>query len=79
MIRILNDFNLMEEDRAVVLHVEHTPPEVLVPGTRVILYEPGQMECEAIVRRGKQFAWVADMIEETIKYLPAAEANDRSK
>ena len=57
----------MEDERAVVLHVEHTPPEALVPGTRVILYEPGDIECEAIVRRGKQFAWVAEIIEETIK------------
>jgi hypothetical protein len=31
------------------------------------------------VRRGKQFAWVVDMIEETIKYPPAAEASGGSK
>lgn len=79
MIRILNDFNLMEDDRAVVLHVEHTPPEALVPGIRVVLYEPGDIECEAIVRRGKTWPWVADIVEGTIKNPPAAEANDGSK
>lgn len=29
MIRMLSDFNVMEDNRAVVLHVEHMPPEAL--------------------------------------------------
>lgn len=70
MIRVVADFNRMEGDRAVALHPEHTPPDALVPGTRVIVYEPGDIECEAIVRRGTRFPWVADMIEETIRYAP---------
>jgi len=69
MIRILNDFNLMEDEWSVVLHEMHTPAEALVPGTRVVLYEPDQIECEAIVRRGKTWPWVADIVAGTMKDL----------
>jgi hypothetical protein len=69
MITVSNDFNKMEGRRgkgwAVVLHEEHTPPEVLVPGTRIIVSYPGEMECEAIVEHGKYHRWVAKIIEET--------------
>lgn len=73
MIRILNDFNKIEGLRgngwAVVLHIEHTPPEALVPGTRVIVCDPGQIECEAIVRPGKHYPWVAEIIEDTLNFF----------
>ena len=75
MIRILCDFNGMYEggDNAVVLNEKFVPPEVLVPGTRVILYEPGlekevEMECEAIVRRGKIWPWIGEIVKGTFKY-----------
>jgi hypothetical protein len=40
----------------------------LVTGTRVVLYEPNQIECEAIVRRGKTWPWVAEVVEGTVRY-----------
>ena len=51
------------------LNERSVPPEVLVPGTRVILYEPEEVEmrCEAIVRRGKVWPWVADIVKGTFK------------
>ena len=73
MIKIINDFNKMEGSRgnhwSVVLHVEHTPPEALVVGRRVIVSTPGESECEAIVKRGKYYPWVAEIIEETLHYF----------
>jgi hypothetical protein len=69
MIRILNDFNTMEDDGAVVLNAARAPAEALVPGARVLLYEPDQIECEAIVRPGKTWPWVAEMIVETIRHV----------
>ena len=69
MIKVSNDFNLMEDGRAVVLN-SSTPAEALVPGTRIILCEPGQFECEAIVRRGKAWPWVANMLDGTFKDYP---------
>jgi hypothetical protein len=44
LVRIMNDFNKTEARWRVVLHREHTPPEVLVPGTRVFVYEKGDLE-----------------------------------
>jgi hypothetical protein len=67
LVRILNDFNKTEDTWSIVLHREHTPPEVLVPGTRVFVYEPGQLEGIGIVQRGRFFPWVAQMIVETIR------------
>jgi hypothetical protein len=69
LVRIMNDFNKMEGEWNVVLHPSHTPPEVLVPGTRVFVYETGQLEGEGIVQRGKRYDWVAEMIVETIRYV----------
>jgi hypothetical protein len=73
MIRLHVDFNgLYEgEHNAVALNEAHVPPEVLVPGTRVILYEPdgdGYMECDAIVRHGKIWPWVGEVIG-PIRYI----------
>ena len=71
MVRIATDFNWREDYLTIVLP-DRVPAEVLVPGTRVILYEPGDIECEAIVRRGKTWPWVADIVEGTIKNPPNA-------
>ena len=67
-VRICNDFNKLEGEWNVVLHREHTPPEVLVPGTRVFVYDSADIEGEGIVQRGKHYDWVAEMIVETIRY-----------
>jgi len=73
MITILNDFNDVigsaDGTRSVPLAIEHTPPEALVPGTRVIVSYPGDLECEAIVKRGEDIPWVAEIIEETVHYF----------
>jgi hypothetical protein len=69
MIRILNDFNDREDERTVVLNDARLPPDAMVPGARVFLYEPDQIECEAIVRRGKTWPWVAEMIAGTIRHV----------
>jgi hypothetical protein len=53
----------------VPLAIEHTPPEALVPGTRVIVSYLGDLECEAIVKRGENIPWVAEIIEETVHYF----------
>jgi hypothetical protein len=68
-VRIMNDFHKSEGDWGtgwkVALNLRNTPPEVLVPGTRVFLYDSGDIEGEGIVQRGKLFPWVAEMIPET--------------
>lgn len=66
LVRIMTDFNWREDYLTIVLP-NGVPAEVLVPGTRIILYEPGDIECEAIVRRGETWPWVADIVEGTIK------------
>ena len=43
------------------------PMKELTVGTKVILYEPGDIECEAIVRHGKSWEWVAEIVEGTIR------------
>jgi len=32
-------------------------------------YEPGDIECEAIVRHGERWEWVADILDGTIRPL----------
>jgi hypothetical protein len=69
MIRIATDFNWREGHTTIVLP-DDVPVEVLVTGTRIILYEPYQkewMECEAIVHPGERWPWVADIVKGTIK------------
>jgi hypothetical protein len=58
----------MMDDQTVILP-SSTPSEALVPGTRVILYEPDDIECEAIVRRDTAFSWVAEIVKGTMKDL----------
>ena len=53
LVRIDTDFNWREDYLTIVLP-DRAPAEVLVPGTRVILYEPDEFECEAIVRRARR-------------------------
>ena len=73
MIKVINDFNKLEGSRgdhwSVVLHVEHTPAEALVVGTRIIVTTPGEIECEAIVRHGEHHQWVAEIVEDTLRYF----------
>jgi hypothetical protein len=64
MLRIAVDFNLREGPRTIVLR---SLPAGVTVGTKVVLYEPGDIECEAIVRRGDIWDWVADMVEGSIK------------
>lgn len=72
MVRVLADFNARDGYLRILLPTD-APAEVLVPGTRVILYEPDELECEAIVRRGETWPWVADIVEGTIKDYPHGE------
>ena len=69
MLRILVDVNWREDDRTIVIPEERVSRDNLLEGKRVILYEPG-MECEAILRRGVQWPWVADIVEGTIRETP---------
>jgi len=78
LIAIPSDFNMMDEEWVVVLNLERTPPEVLVPGTRVVLHETCGLECEAIVRRGRDFPWVAEVIRETVVDHSGDESNDHA-
>jgi hypothetical protein len=66
-IRIPHDFQTTDGEWNMVLRPEHTPPEALVPGTRVFLYDSGDIEGVGIVQRGKHYPWVAEMIVETIR------------
>ena len=69
MLKILIDVNWREENNAIVIPEESVSRDNLLEGKRVILYEPG-MECEAILRRGAVWPWVADIVEGTIKETP---------
>jgi hypothetical protein len=45
----------------------------LVNGTRVIIYEPGELEMEAVVNFDADWnAWIATGDEATIRYYPGA-------
>ncbi len=69
MIRIPVDCNWREDAWAIVIRPENIAIFGLKIGDRVVLHEPG-MECEAILRRGTQWPWVADIVEGTIKDVP---------
>ena len=43
------------------------PEEARREGALVILYEPGDIECEAIVRRGRRWEWVAEILDGMIR------------
>jgi hypothetical protein len=53
--------------RAVMIPSRSVSAEGLVAGAKVILCEPGDIECEAILRRGTSWEWVADIVDGTIK------------
>jgi hypothetical protein len=69
MLRILVDINLREDHRTIAILPENVLEKELNVGARVILYEPG-MECEAILRHGEIWKWVADIVEGTVKEIP---------
>lgn len=69
MIRVFVDFNCMERAGAVVVRPKDIPIEELKVGNRITVYTPGEMECEAILRHGQMWEWVADMVEGTTKSL----------
>lgn len=65
MIRLATDFET-RENGAIVLSND-APAEALAPGTRVIFFKPDDFECEAIVRRGAAWPWVAEIVPRTKK------------
>ena len=67
MLKIAVDMNLREDHRTIVIPPQQVPPSGLSVGVKVVLYEPGDIECEAIVRHGETWDWVADIVEGTIK------------
>ncbi len=67
MLKISVDMNLREDHRTIVIPPESILAEDLIVGDRVVLYEPGgDIECEAILRHGTSWKWVADIVEGTI-------------
>ena len=70
MTRLLVDFNCREDTRTIaILHPEEIPDDERKVGSLLTLYEPGSIECEAILRRGEHWEWVADMLDGTIREL----------
>jgi hypothetical protein len=67
MLRLHVDMNNREDQRTIVIPSRYVSAEGLVAGAKVILYEPGDIECEAILRRGTSWEWVADIVDGTIK------------
>ena len=68
MVRIMVDFNRREDFRTIALASSaEIPEEARREGALVILYEPGDIECEAIVRRGRHWEWIADILDGTIR------------
>jgi hypothetical protein len=67
MARIRVDFNRREGPRTVAVSAEDVPQSELVVGSIVTLYEPGDIECEAVLRHGTRWEWVADILDGTIR------------
>jgi hypothetical protein len=67
LLKIYVDFNLQEGPRTIVIPPRQMPINGLTVGTKVILCEPGDIECEAIVRPGATWEWVADIVQGTIR------------
>ena len=67
MARIRVDFNRREGPRTVAISTEDAPQDELIVGAIVTLYEPGDIECEAILRHGTRWEWVADILDSTIR------------
>ncbi len=51
MFRVWVDFNDTDDCGSIAIRPQHTPPQVQVPGARIVLYDPGELECEAVVPR----------------------------
>ena len=67
MARIHVDFNCREDVGTIaILRLRDIPEEERKVGTVITLYEPG-MECEAVLRRGERWEWVADILDGTIR------------
>jgi len=65
--RIHVDFNCREDAGTVaILRPWEIPEGERRVGSVVTLYEPG-MECEAILRHGERWEWVADILDGTIR------------
>jgi hypothetical protein len=75
MLRIYVDMNLREGPRTIVIAPRQMPIGGLTVGAKVILEEFGDIECEAIVRHGTTWEWVADIIEGTIRETSLKEQN----
>jgi hypothetical protein len=75
MLKFYVDFNSCEGvDTAVVVRLDTElnagiSEDQMEVGSRVLLYEE-TMECEAILRLGSYYKWVADLLVETIRHLP---------
>ena len=67
MPRIRVDFNRREGPRTVAVSEEDVPEHELAVGAIVTLYEPGDIECEAVLRHGIRWKWVADILDGTIR------------
>lgn len=67
MLRIAVDFNRREGPSTIAIPLDKVPEEELQVGAIVTLCEPGDIECEAILRRGARWRWVADMLDGTIR------------
>ena len=63
MYRIAVDMNLREDHGTIVLPKLSIPGDGLAVGQKVILYESDDIECEAIVRHGETWEWVADIVK----------------
>lgn len=67
MTRIHVDFNCREDVGTIaILRPQEIPEEERRIGAIITLYEPG-IECEAILRRGERWEWVADILDGTIR------------
>lgn len=69
MLRIHVDTNSREGVTASVIPESEVPNEDLIFGRRAILFETG-FEGEAVLRRGEQWPWVADIVGGTVENLP---------
>ncbi len=72
MVRLHIDCNRCDGPRSIAVDEREVAKLGLKAGDRVVLYEPG-MECEAVLRPGEIWPWVADIVEGTIKDLPIDE------
>ena len=65
--RIRVDFNRREGPGTIAISPEDVPTDELKVGALVTLYETGDIECEAILRHGRRWEWVADILDGTIR------------